>query len=397
VVAAVAGLVAIFVAMWRESETFRNALKKLWDTISKKVLKVFEDLKKKVDEALEPLGGLEGVIETLKVVFKGLGDFIGTYVIPVIEFIVGLLIDTLGNAIGFIIDYTGVLIKAWKFAWDAVWAAVEFVVTWFRDTAWPIISGIIDKIKEGFNIAKKAISKAWDDIQDAIKPVVTWFRDTAWPIIDTVIDNVVGAFRTAKRTLDTIWTNIQDRVQTAWDFITGLLKKIWNPFENKLNSVWGTVQTTIGKIKTKIETWIGNISGIVSGVWDGMYSGITSIWGKIKSWWNANIAGKGFTIPGIPGIWDGIDATIPQLAEGGVVQPRSGGTLALIGEAGRPERVEPIDSDGLSQRDRAIIAQLSGAGGSGMTINVFPSEGMDERELAAMIGRELAFQMSKGA
>jgi murein DD-endopeptidase MepM/ murein hydrolase activator NlpD len=44
-----------------------------------------------------------------------------------------------------------------------------------------------------------------------------------------------------------------------------------------------------------------------------------------------------------------------KLAEGGIVSPIAGGVLATIAEGGRPERVEPLDRQGMSERDRAII------------------------------------------
>lgn len=84
------------------------------------------------------------------------------------------------------------------------------------------------------------------------------------------------------------------------------------------------------------------------------------------------------------------------MAEGGIVRPSRYGTLAVIGEAGRSERVEPLDSDGLSVRDRAIIKELSFGGGGGVTVNVYPSEGMDEKELADLVSKKLAYQIRKG-
>jgi hypothetical protein len=87
---------------------------------------------------------------------------------------------------------------------------------------------------------------------------------------------------------------------------------------------------------------------------------------------------------------------IPELAEGGVIMPSPGGTLARIGEAGRAERVEPLDESGLSKRDRAIITMLSGGQG-GITVNVNPSPGMDEIELASVVSRQLALQLRRGA
>ncbi len=61
-----------------------------------------------------------------------------------------------------------------------------------------------------------------------------------------------------------------------------------------------------------------------------------------------------------------------MLAKGGVARATSGGVPAIIAEAGRDERVEPLDRDGMSKRDKAIIRAVSAAaGGKGsMTINV---------------------------
>ena len=102
------------------------------------------------------------------------------------------------------------------------------------------------------------------------------------------------------------------------------------------------------------------------------------------------LAGKGFTLdtPNIKPL---------ALAMGGIIPATPGGMLARIGEAGRAERVEPLDPDGLSKRDKAMIQMLSSGAGGGMTINVYPSPGMNETELADIVSRKIAFAMRKGA
>jgi hypothetical protein len=84
----------------------------------------------------------------------------------------------------------------------------------------------------------------------------------------------------------------------------------------------------------------------------------------------------------------------PKMAAGGTVFPRSGGTMVTVAEAGRPERIEPLHSNGLSDRDIAIINKMSG--GSGVNITVNPAPGMDERALAEMVSRRIAFEIRKG-
>ncbi len=66
-----------------------------------------------------------------------------------------------------------------------------------------------------------------------------------------------------------------------------------------------------------------------------------------------------------------------ELAEGGIVQPRPGGTIARLGEGGQAEAVIPLDDEG--------------AGLGGITINVGVLVGSEDsvRELAVMIDEEL--------
>jgi len=76
-----------------------------------------------------------------------------------------------------------------------------------------------------------------------------------------------------------------------------------------------------------------------------------------------------------------------KLAKGGTVMPSQGGTLATIGEAGKPERVAPLDPNGLSQRDYAMIDYLAGGrqGGGVTEITVMLP---DKTVLAKAIYRE---------
>jgi phage-related protein len=75
--------------------------------------------------------------------------------------------------------------------------------------------------------------------------------------------------------------------------------------------------------------------------------------------------------PDIPTI-----AKIPKLAKGGIAMPSVGGTLAIVAEAGRPERIEPLDSNGLSKRDHAILNVIANGGGGGTpNVNVYLGTG----------------------
>lgn len=92
-----------------------------------------------------------------------------------------------------------------------------------------------------------------------------------------------------------------------------------------------------------------------------------------------------------------IDKSIAKMADGGTVYPRSGGTMVNVAEAGRAERIEPLDANGLSQRDKAIIKRMSRGSGVVINMTINPGPDMDVKELAAEVSRRLAFTMRKGA
>jgi hypothetical protein len=148
------------------------------------------------------------------------------------------------------------------------------------------------------------------------------------------------------------------------------------------------------------------VRNAAAGIWDGIKNGFKNMLNSIIGWWNdlsfsLNIPKNRITdFLGINGLGFTLNTpNIPPLAEGGVIRPSQGGTLARIGEAGRAERIEPLDASGLSKRDRALITMLSGGtgGAGGINITVNPSPGMDEVELASLVSRQLAFQLRRGA
>jgi hypothetical protein len=160
-------------------------------------------------------------------------------------------------------------------------------------------------------------------------------------------------------------------------------------------------------IKTKIDTIVAGIKLVLTGMWDGLSNGLKLAFDKMKPMLNSVAKGINLMIDGanaaIAVTTFGHGPTIPKFKEplfaarGGTIMPKSGGTLVTVAEAAKPERIEPLDEQGLSNRDRAIIKLLSGGAGGGNVFHIYPSQGMDETELAKMVGRELAFQMRKGA
>ncbi|MFE7572424.1 hypothetical protein ACFU76_36720 [Streptomyces sp. NPDC057539] len=114
------------------------------------------------------------------------------------------------------------------------------------------------------------------------------------------------------RGLRSAFSGIRDAASAAGRFLGPLLKDIGNMMLFPTRMVVSGLNVLIGamnRIKFSVPDWVPVIGG--------------------KRF--------GFNIPQIP---------VPRLAEGGIVQPRSGGTLALVAEAGEPEAVIPLSKLG---------------------------------------------------
>lgn len=205
------------------------------------------------------------------------------------------------------------------------------------------------------------------------------------------------------------WEKVKNFFVTIWNWYTALpgkvlriAGKVWNFLKDTLVTAWNNTKSFFEGVWTWFTELPGKIAEKAKGMWDGITTAFKEAINTIIRLWN-NFKlelgpytidlpfGKTIDIPKIT-----LDTPdIPLLEKGGIVSPNGGGTLAMIAEAGRPERVEPLDPNGLSKRDKAMIDYMSNGGG-GMTINVYPSPGMDERELAAAVSRQIRQSMRKG-
>lgn len=103
--------------------------------------------------------------------------------------------------------------------WNGIKAAISAVVQWFQNTAWPVLSGVIDNVKRGFNIMKDAVGNAWQGVKNLVRPVMDWFTGTLWPKISGVIDNVKKGFNGMKDAVGKAWQGVKDAAIEPVNFV----------------------------------------------------------------------------------------------------------------------------------------------------------------------------------
>lgn len=118
--------------------------------------------------------------------------------------------------------------------WNGIKSSISAVVSWFRNTAWPVISGVIENIKRGFNIMKSAVGAAWSGVKNAVRPVVDWFTGTLWPKISGVIENVKKGFNVMKDAVGKAWQGVKNAAIEPVNFVINKVynEGIYSNFEN---------------------------------------------------------------------------------------------------------------------------------------------------------------------
>jgi phage-related protein len=284
----------------------------------------------------------------------------------------------MANPIGFIIGIIAILVTA-------------FI------TAYATSEDFRNRVNAAFQAVSDFVRPIIDGILGVVTGVFNWVRDN-WPLLLAII---TGPFGLAVLFITRNWDAIVDFVTGIPRRIGNALRGIWDGLTDFLTTAWRNTTNFFQTIFRTIQGLPGQFTGFLRGLWDGLLGGLRGVWDAVRQFWNNTIGGRGLSIniPDWVPIFGGrkYDIRIPRLAKGGVAMPVPGGILANIAEGGRPERIEPLDPDGLSKRDKAIISELSGGGGKGMTFNIYPSQGMDEAALAEMISRKIAFMTRKGA
>jgi hypothetical protein len=311
-------------------------------------------------------------------------------------------IQAVGTAFGALSTATGIALGPLIAIAAAVAAVVAIFIGAYQNSeklreAIGVLIGILkDVFIDTFNDVKGAIADAFpqesiSSLKDTLKSVGDFLSVTLVPVFGVVASVITGTLGGAIKGVIYIIKGIIDAFQAVVNFIKGVIRLLKGDFDgagqafgSAFTKAWGVVKNLF---KAAVSVFAGPLNGVISAI-NSVFSKINI---KIPDWVPI-FGGKTFRIPAIPKI------TFSNMAEGGIVRPSAAGTFARLAEAGRSERVEPLDPTGLSVRDRAIIDRLSGGGaGKEVVINVYPSEGMDEKELAAIVSRQIAFATRRGA
>lgn len=274
----------------------------------------------------------------------------------------------------------------------------------FVDTT---LKGVLESLGESFGRVMEALQPLVNIFTNELLPTL---MDSLQPVLEALIagigslaifiGNVLAA--AVETVVPIILYLVENILVPAMEIFGGLIELVgefakalmtgdWaafgDIFKNVLRDILQGFLDLINNIGNMI---IDLINAVIRSFFDGFIGGGIADLIKVFSKGEIDLRANPPQIPPFPEF-----ARIPSFAMGGTVFPSSGGSIVKVAEAGRPERIEPLDPDGLSTRDKAIIDRLT-SGQSGITMNVYAAPGMDTKELASEVERRLAFKLVRG-
>lgn len=286
VIAAIAGLVAGFIYLWKNCEGFREFWIGLWEKIKAVVGPVWEFIKTAFIDAWE---NMKELWSQLVEFFSGLWEGVKNVFSTVVDFFKGLWEGIKGVWSGVKEFFTGLFSGAWE-GIKAIWSAV----TGFFSAIW---EGIKTIFSTAISFYTGIFQSAWNGIK-AIWSAVVGFFSGIWNGIKSVFSAVTGFF---SNVFSTAWNGIK----SIWSTVTGWFRGIWNGIKNAFSSVGST------------------LGGFFSSAW----SNIKSVWSNVGGWFSQKVEeivgffkglpGKLLTIGEdmVKGLWEGINNMVDWICD----------------------------------------------------------------------------------
>ena len=303
--------------------------------------------------------------------------------------LLAIITGPIGLAVYFIMNNWNAIVAffqaTFKFIGDMIMGYINFWIglyTWLGTSIMNVIMAIPQFFVNAYNFVSGLV----------MAYINFWIG--YWTFLGTTIMNIIMAipnfFVSAYNFVSGLVMNYINFWIGLWTWlgtsIMNIIMAIPNFFVSSFNFI---VDFFKNFINTAIGLFEGFVNFIISGV-NMIIKALDSLSIKIPDW-VPFVGGQtwGVNIPLVPSL------SLPRLAKGGIVMPSAGGSLVNVAEAGRPEKVVPLDANGLSAGDKAVLAAVQGGSGVNIVVNAAP--GMDVNALATEVGRKLAFQMRKGA
>ena len=244
VVAALAGLVVIFVKCYNESETFRNIVNNAASAVKKAWLAMVDWFK------------------SLPETFKNLWNSVKTWTVNT------------WNSIS----------SSTKNIWNSLKTSVVNIATSLVDGVKKWFTNLKTGIQNIWNSTKSAASSAWNSLKNGVSNIVSNFVNGVKNKINSLKSGIQSIWSSIKSTATSLWNSLKNSVVSVVSNLISNIKNKFSSFKSTASSIWNSIKSGIVNAISSLPGKMLSIGrDIVEGLWNGINNATDWVVSKVTS------------------------------------------------------------------------------------------------------------------